>query len=92
VFGVETQPLPENRYRVVVTETFQPSPALESRRVQLYPAPGRIEHKQLFGVDRIEHRFDYAAQKPVDVIVTARSRIVDAAVAVPEIEVALPPR
>jgi hypothetical protein len=91
-FVVQTEPLDGNEYRVVVTELRQPSSEAEAVRVQLVPAPDRIEHERFFGVHRCVHRFDYAEQKSTRLQITKRSNIIRGAVDVPEIQITLPPR
>jgi hypothetical protein len=91
-FQVDTETLSGNRYRVVVTETREPSADVEPLRVQLDPPGQRIEHKHHLGVGITEHFFDYEDQQPTNLEITARSRIISKAISIPEFDVQLPPR
>lgn len=79
-----TQPSQASReWRVMVVERHEPGTDLFTARVQARPTADRVSHRYFVGVDEVRHEFDYKGDATPVVVVTARDRIRDQAVAVP---------
>jgi len=88
-FELRTERIEPEGHRVVVVEWHSMSGELVPARVETRPLPARITHKTFAGVNVVKHQFDFARQTPAAVEITARATIVEEAIEVPPLRVAI---
>lgn len=88
-FEIRTQSLAGNAYRVVVTQRDPSDERFGTARVQVQAAQplARVAHRFFAGVHVVRHEFDFPQQTAATVEVTARDKLIAAAVAPPPLRV-----